>query len=485
MWSFSTTPRRALDRVRRLTTARRAAPVLALALAATLLVSALGPPAPVGAAAEPAGIAARLQIVIKEVYIHNDRDDGTLISKGDGELRLYAGIWRCNQGIAPPCFNENFDVTQYPRGPEIVTQFMQDGSLEGTAGQIARAMKEFTAGTGETYSLADRLFPQDGDGMWGGNTSPELGFAVYTGEKYVLQFQMHEDDSLASGLDFLGYVLHFIDTQDYGLGLGTHTFRSTADRGARVGDFSVTYEIRRTPLPDIRPVDIKVNDLPNSTEKRVCTVVQNVELGEAGPFQVALYVDGVEASGGRPSIGRLASADWTELCVETQLPTSGEHQLKAVVDEPLRLIEFNETNNVYEQSYTPAPPAPTPTPTPSAALPDLTVGAIRVNGRVPDGKDDCTDGRNDVAVVVKNGGTGKAGDFVVRLVVDGDSGAAKDEEVGDGLDAGQEHEVRFDDVRLRKGERTLTAVADATKGIAESKEDNNELTVTAQCKDDD
>ena len=55
----------------------------------------------------------------------------------------------------------------------------------------------------------------------------------------------------------------------------------------------------------------------------------------------------------------------------------------------------------------------------------------------------------------------------------------------DGLEAGQEHEVRFDDVRLNEGERTLLVIADANKGIAESKEDNNELKVTARCKDDD
>jgi hypothetical protein len=481
MWSFSTSPRRALDRARHLTTARRAAPVLALALAATLLASALGPPAPVGAAAEPAGIAARLQIVIKEVYIHNDRDDGTLISTGDGELRLYAGIWHCNQGFAPPCFNENWEVPQYPRGPEIVTQFMQDGSLKGAAGPIARAMKEFTAGTGETYSLDDRVFPQDGDGMWGGNTSPELGFAVYTGEKYVLQFQMHEDDSAASGLDFLGYVLHFIDTQDYGLGLGTHTVRSTADRGARVGDFSVTYEIRATPLPDLKALyQIDVHDLPGGAEQRVCMVAQNDALVPAGPFEVALRVDGVVPPDGRATAPGLGPRSNYEACVETALPTSGQHVLAAAVDEPRAVTEFNETNNAYEQAYT---PAPAPTPTPSQAQADLTVSAIRIDGHVPDGKDDCEEGKNDVDILFKNAGAAKAGAFAVRLVVDGDDDEAKERSV-DGLEAGQEREVRFDDVRLRKGERTLTAVADPQNGITESKDDNNELTVTARCKDD-
>ena len=55
--------------------------------------------------------------------------------------------------------------------------------------------------------------------------------------------------------------------------------------------------------------------------------------------------------------------------------------------------------------------------------PDLVVSAVRVNGRVPDGKDDCKDGKNDVAVVVKNWGTTNAEKFAVRLAVDGGEAA--------------------------------------------------------------
>ena len=40
-------------------------------------------------------------------------------------------------------------------------------------------------------------------------------------------------------------------------------------------------------------------------------------------------------------------------------------------------------------------------PSPSASQADLTVGAIKINGQVPDGKDDCKDGKNTVTVVVK------------------------------------------------------------------------------------
>ena len=39
---------------------------------------------------------------------------------------------------------------------------------------------------------------------------------------------------------------------------------------------------------------------------------------------------------------------------------------------------------------------------------------------MPNGKDDCGIDKNEVTVVVKNGGKGEAGSFAVRLKVDGD-----------------------------------------------------------------
>ena len=103
---------------------------------------------------------------------------------------------------------------------------------------------------------------------------------------------------------------------------------------------------------------------------------------------------------------------------------------------------------------------------------------------MPDGKDDCKEGRNDVTVLVKNEGAASADGFAVRLLVDDDQAEAEEKTVS-GLDAGKEQEVRFDDVRLRKGERTLTVATDAKNAVSESKEDNNERKVTATCKEDD
>jgi len=52
-----------------------------------------------------------------------------------------------------------------------------------------------------------------------------------------------------------------------------------------------------------------------------------------------------------------------------------------------------------------------------------------------------------------------------------------------GLEAGQDQEVRFENVRLKKGEHKLTVIVDPKATVAEIKEDNNERTVSARCKD--
>jgi subtilase family serine protease len=133
-------------------------------------------------------------------------------------------------------------------------------------------------------------------------------------------------------------------------------------------------------------------------------------------------------------------------------------------------------------SPAPAPKnSPDPAAKPSSSQADLTVSAIKVRGQVPDGKDDCKDGKNPVAVVVKNAGGANAGSFAVRLTVDGDEAG---EESVEGLEAGKEREVRFGDVKLTKGEHKLVATVDPKKGVDEASDDNNDHTMTAACRDD-
>src|SRR5215212_7876108 len=107
-----------------------------------------------------------------------------------------------------------------------------DSGLGSRAEPIARSGALFNAGTGDTVTL-DRPVPRLGDRMWGGNTSEDRGFAVYAGERYVVQFDMDEWDAAEPfGTDeYMGYAFHFLDTGELGLGIGTHTARSLKDAG--------------------------------------------------------------------------------------------------------------------------------------------------------------------------------------------------------------------------------------------------------------
>jgi hypothetical protein len=407
-----------------------------IGIAAALAVSLALLQFPSGAAAEQAEPAARLHVVVKEIKIHDDRE-GFL--SGQGEMNLTTRVWPCPEGIPPPC--------------------------EDVYAALADRRAQFNASTGATVIL-DQQVPQE-----------IVGFPLYPGQPNAVQFVIYESDGVSTDPEYMGEVVHVLDIGEHGLGLGTHTERShRADGGA--GDYTITYEIRPAPLADLRPVNIRLEDLPGGAKKRVCMAVQDIEIGHAGPFEVALQVDGVEPPDARASVSDLAPGNHTWACVETTLPTAGQHQLAAVVDPRRALVEFNETNNVYEQAYT------APAAAPSATEPDLVIGAIRVNGREPDGKDDCKEGKNDVVVVVQNASTASAGDFLVRLIVD-DDGDAEERGVDDGLEAGQERELKFRDVTLKKGLRSLAATADSTVGIDESNEGNNTLEVTARCEDDD
>jgi hypothetical protein len=284
-------------------------------------------------------------------------------------------------------------------------------------------------------------------------------------------------------------------TEANGWDIGTHTARSIHGDGSP-GDYSATWEIRRAPLPDLMNRGIRL--LQTADGQFYCVTVQNIGEQSAEAVPLAVRADGVLVRA--PTFGPLDVGQSVDHCVlRTELP-AGEHLLSFTVDQQRQIPEMDERNNFYEwripartaAAGAEAGPvaAPSPQPTgpqgdPNGAQPghtedqaDLTVRAIRVNGQAPDGKDDCKVGKNAVSVVVKNAGKGDAGTFTVRLAVDGNNVDA----AVDNLDAGQEREIRFDDVPLKAGGHTLRAVADPEHAISESKEENNELKATARCQ---
>jgi hypothetical protein len=281
---------------------------LSLALVGGLLASSLGAPVPVGVAAEPTKPSARLQIVVKNVKIHDDRDG---ILSGDGEMRFFAGIWRCKSDGQPLC------VSSTPAGvPDALPR-----SVASFGEPLARTGILFSAGRGDTAAL-NSVIPGSGGEMWGQDTSPELGFAVYSGQHYMVQFDMEEwDGESYNNSDYMGLVYQQISLEN--TGLGTHTARSLSEDGTHPGDYTVTYEVRRAPVSDLTPGYIKVAPVPGSPKSHVCMSAVNHELEESGPFVVALRVDGTVPPGGRIEASTLGGGEFGESCVDVELPASG------------------------------------------------------------------------------------------------------------------------------------------------------------------
>jgi hypothetical protein len=430
---------------------------LSLLLGAGLLASSLGAPVPVGAAAEPPNPAARLQFVVNQIQILDDRDGAFA---GKGELHFYIDFYRCNGNV--PCLDQ------------------LKNSDWGSATGVYDAQDYFTAGTGQTVTM-NRVIPED-------NAPVPLGLAIAEGGRYVMKFRILEFDDL-SGAENLGSVFHELDFSEHGLGIGTHVGRATGADGGHVGDFIITYEIRRAPLPDLRAGGIKVKDLPGSTNKQVCIGVLNAEIYASDAFEVALSVDGKIGPEAKARVNGLGGGDSEEVCIPAALPATGQALLAAVIDPANAVAEFNEANNTLKEPYQgtglaiPESPA-TPTPAPGGSKveeirkPDLNVATIKVNGHEPDGKNDCQDGKNTVVVVVKNDGTESAEKITVQLAVDGGQTVTK---LIASLEPGEAAEATFADVGLKKGQQKLTATVDPKNVIDEFDDGNNDLTVKATC----
>jgi hypothetical protein len=438
-------------------------------MAAVTLVAAVVPPASMSAAQpfqERPKPAARVQVILKSIYIYNDRDPG------DGEFNFSATLM-C-YGVATPCFGE----------PQ--------------AG-LDTYNHRFSAPSTSTYTL-NKVLPVATATNPQYEATADTGYPLYPGQVYQLTFSMYEEDWFTA-YDLMG-TRHIMLTKENGWAIGTYELQSTDVN--RWGDYKVEFEVRAVPLPDLQPVDIKVNDVPGSTKKRICAGIQNSGPLDAGPFDYWLFVDGQVRPEAAGNSSGLRSIGYADVCggAAISLPP-GPHQISAVVNPTTGVIESNETNNTYQRSYTAAAlsssgpttseggPASTddasgtpasPTSQPSQSQPDLTISAIKVNGQAPDGKNDCKDGKNAVVVAVKNAGAEEAKSVSVRLVVDDAQGAAIEQSVAS-LAAGQEREVRFEDVRLKKGEHQIAAsVAGKNKG-GDATADNNELKVTARCQE--
>jgi hypothetical protein len=444
--------------------------IVPLVLLATAPI--LGPfqrPAPARAATPP-DPAARLQVVIKSVKIFDDHE-----WFGSGEMHLWTTMWICDvRAAVSPCWrSEDFPPRHY-----------------------AAASVEFSASSDSTVTL-NRVVPQPGDYAVGSDlVSMETGFTMNYGRFYRLQFGMWESDATVVELGqcftfvlcdpdpSLGEV-HMDLNQQSEWGFGTRTMRSVREGGGP-GDFQITFEIRRTPLPDLQPTAIELLQNPAGTDS-VCLVVENVGEEDAGPFEMAFRIDGQEVPGGTLAAVGLAAGQSGKHCLQTELPR-GVHKLSVYVDEDRAVAEMDEYNNRFEREAVIRPPglAPTGVGTGGDApavgdpiRPDLVVTSLKA-ARDANGSGQCEGGKtNYLFAQVKNVGPVAAGPFAVRVEVSGDLKNEKGS--GAGLAAGATMEVTIPTDDLKDGSQPVKVIADGDNQVSEQDEGNNTYQITANC----
>lgn len=414
--------------------------------------------------------AALLQLVIHQVHIRDDRD-----LFGAGEELLTVRFWRCPGPSPEACF------------------------ASGTPGPVEVVGWEysFNASSGETVAL-ERVLPLEADVRDSTAASEETGIAVYDGQSYLLEFRMQDRDPLGES-DNMGVVQQTVTaSNDWGIGQYTavlsgpdpHVF-CTPGTCPKGGDFEITFDVRRTPLPDLAPTGIRLAQPWHPGSNDVCLGVENRGQKSAAVFEANLRLDGTLLPTGYATGANLNPGDSTELCVKVELPAGG-HQLQVTVDEPQTVREQDESNNQLEQTFLFRTQIDTSVVSPGSGVvnvapdrrsfPDLSVTEIRIQGSASSGGSDCNAGKNSVVITVADpDGIDR---FLVRLVVDHHDDQAYDVMAAAARTQTSDTSVLripFTEITLNRGDHTLTASVDPDNTVVEANEGNNTLTVQVHC----
>jgi hypothetical protein len=462
-----------------------------LALASCLFASALGSAKTAWADDPPVHVPeTRLQLVVKRVHVFHDED-----WFGSGEITIHAAVLEC--------------VSPEPHGVLPCTW----GSKEVPSRPYASAarMFNFSADSGDDVELnAIVATPKGGIPAKNSSDPEDATFLVRPDRQYVVAFLGAEGDGagweqfgirwdtfvpyLLIDMDYMGTASMLIDEAG-GWALGARSLLGSKDYGA---DFYVEFELRQPDLPDLVPHHATPRRLDDGRYV-ICASALNRGEVSSGPFSMLLQLDNKDI--GTFDYPGLAFSEVVDHCFLIDDPLFGtkESRVRVIVNprssgEEPALGESDFSNNglietipafrsATGQAQSTAPSMGVITdPGPAggaAANIDLRPTAIQVRGSNASGNNDCDPGANTVTVAIQNRGTGSVGSFTVRLTVDGDPAG---EQTVDGLQAGQERQVTFNGVDLKKGSHTLTARVDSKSGVAETDEDNNRLRKEIDCK---
>ena len=434
----------------------------------------------------------RVELEIKSVHIYDHREP---VYELEGEIRLEARLWRVHQIEGCPRWTHD----------------------EGCIETLASMTVSFDASSGDTVTIGRTLPDQRsaGVGKYADPSGPGIGIALRGDEVYGWEISAVDEDAVID--DLMGWLRGelsrangwgtpgeydergWVQCDDEGVGGFCALFIMESPFNppdAKAAHFSVVYELRRTPLPDLFASGFRYD----TQRGAVCMRVMNVGSRAAEPFAIQFRADATPSAEATQQsywfLNGLGVNESQEPCLNPLLP-AGEWAVSFIIDEADGVLEGNEGNNRYDSKFTfltfgpsgpqsIAPPPQGPVPAnPVTGQADLTVTGIQVKGENARGNGGCDPGKNEATVSVKNQGTGPAASFSVRLKGtpehDDDDDVSVEKSVAS-LDAGAEQDVQFNDLRLKKGFYEFEASVDAKRSVAESNENNNDDHVSVNCQ---
>lgn len=159
------------------------------------------------------------------------------------------------------------------------------------------------------------------------------------------------------------------------------------------------------------------------------------------------------------TVPSLAAGQRAELKLTTNF-AAGDHVLEIVADAGNAVGESNETNNVITQTINVKSDA-----TPA----DLTVSALTMDKTTANVRDKVA-----FTAVIENVGTTAAGEFFVRVLINGEA-LGEDYKVAS-LGGGSSFNLQIPYTVMKEGANSLQVIADVQNGVAESDETNNSKT---------
>jgi subtilase family serine protease len=242
-------------------------------------------------------------------------------------------------------------------------------------------------------------------------------------------------------------------------GPGTHNIKAVADAGGTIAESNENNNTRTFTLTSVAP-DLAVQSItwtPASPSKGD-SVVFNVVIRNQGSLRspltnVTLYIDG--NTRGTENVYGIDPGGSTTIPYNW-IAQTGQHVLRAAVDENNRIVEGDETNNEKTVTF-------------NAQQPDLTVLSIDWTPQNPSPDDEVT-----FNIMVKNQGSGRADSSLLAYYIDQTYQSLLQLVT---LEAGASANVSFTWHAL-PGEHEIKAAVDFPGNIAESDETNNEGAVT-------